>query len=419
MVKLLVIADDFTGALDTGVQFRAKGTVLRLITGNRNVFDDLDPETQVLIVDAETRHLTAREAGDIVGSIVEDAVRAGVNCIYKKTDSGLRGNIGSELTAVLKNSGQKYLHFIPAFPAMNRITKNGVHYIDTIPVAQSVFGADPFEPVRFSQVSQIIHSQCETAVVMDRQQRPEAGIVLHNAQTQQDLARIASDLKQSGELKLIAGCAGFASALPELLELEPADNRIPAFVPRLLTICGSVNPITLGQLDAAEAREVPRIRLNIDQKLDNGWLGSPAARAAIHAWSVLAQNHNSMIIECDGLSQPEALEKTRKELGMGLEQMRCRISQTMGSILRQLLDLGLDATLLVTGGDTLMAFMDQIGQNELVPICELTAGVVLSQITYRGHSYNLLSKSGGFGTAELLENLEKLLMNDQKEKIVC
>ena len=167
------------------------------------------------------------------------------------------------------------------------------------------------------------------------------------------------------------------------------------------------------------SREVPRIRLNIDQKLDNGWLGSQAARAAIHAWSVLAQNHNSMIVECDGLSQPEALEKTRKELGMDLEQMRCRISQTMGSILRQLLDLGLDATLLVTGGDTLMAFMDQIGQNELVPICELTAGVVLSQITYRGHSYNLLSKSGGFGTAELLENLEKLLMNDQKEKIVC
>lgn len=32
MVKLLIIADDFTGALDTGVQFAARGAVTRVIT---------------------------------------------------------------------------------------------------------------------------------------------------------------------------------------------------------------------------------------------------------------------------------------------------------------------------------------------------------------------------------------------------
>ena len=42
--------------------------------------------------------------------------------IYKKTDSGLRGNIGKELEAALAAGGEEYLTFIPALPAMNRIT---------------------------------------------------------------------------------------------------------------------------------------------------------------------------------------------------------------------------------------------------------------------------------------------------------
>lgn len=32
MITLLIIADDFTGALDTGVQFAAAGTVVRVVT---------------------------------------------------------------------------------------------------------------------------------------------------------------------------------------------------------------------------------------------------------------------------------------------------------------------------------------------------------------------------------------------------
>ena len=194
---------------------------------------------------------------------------------------------------------------------------------------------------------------------------------------------------------------------------------MPSSVRLLLTICGSINPITLKQLDEAEATGVPRIRLTAHQKLHPDWLESREAAAAIGSWTTLAKKHTSTIIECDGLGYPEELEATRKALGMDLEQMRCRIAGTMGGILKQMLDLGLDATLLVTGGDTLMAFMQQIGQRELVPICELTSGVVLSQITYRGNVYNLLSKSGGFGSVQLLEELENMLTGFHKEEIAC
>ena len=55
MIKLLVIADDFTGALDTGVQFKAKQTLIQI--ASEKCIESLkisDHNLQVLIVDAET-----------------------------------------------------------------------------------------------------------------------------------------------------------------------------------------------------------------------------------------------------------------------------------------------------------------------------------------------------------------------------
>ena len=46
---------------------------------------------QVLVVDAQTRHLDGEEAYRKVWSLVKAAKEAKIPYIYKKTDSGLRG----------------------------------------------------------------------------------------------------------------------------------------------------------------------------------------------------------------------------------------------------------------------------------------------------------------------------------------
>ena len=51
------------------------------------------------------------------------------------------------------------LPFLPAFPKMNRTTAGGVHYIEDKPVAESVFGRDPFEPVTESEVARLLALQ--------------------------------------------------------------------------------------------------------------------------------------------------------------------------------------------------------------------------------------------------------------------
>jgi len=113
MLRLLMIADDFTGALDTGVQLAAHGIPTQVVVGQA----DLSAcSSTVLVVDTETRHLSAAKAAEAVARLTRSAVENGVGCIYKKTDSALRGNIGAELAALLKASGARNLPFLPAFP---------------------------------------------------------------------------------------------------------------------------------------------------------------------------------------------------------------------------------------------------------------------------------------------------------------
>jgi uncharacterized protein YgbK (DUF1537 family) len=44
-------------------------------------------------------HVSPCESASIVRTVSEEAVRRGVRWFYKKTDSTLRGNIGSEIDA--------------------------------------------------------------------------------------------------------------------------------------------------------------------------------------------------------------------------------------------------------------------------------------------------------------------------------
>ena len=417
MLKLLVIADDFTGALDTGIQFRGEGTVLRF-GRQKDFFEGLPENADVLIVDAETRHLTPEKAAGIVGKIVAEAERKGVYCVYKKTDSGLRGNIGSELAAALAQSRSSVLHFVPAFPQLNRVTKSGVHYIDGQKVADSVFGEDPFEPVQYSDVRQIVGSQSSVKVTLAKPEDcPESGIALYDAQTEEDLRRIGRALKQKNSLHLLAGCAGFATVLPQLLGLVKESPQEPKLPPKLLVVCGSVNAITLSQMDAAERDGFPRLRLTARQKLNVGWLESAQGQADLSKMFAIAQASPCCMIECDGLGYPEELEQYRRSLGMDLEAVRCRISHTMGAILKRLLDGGLNTTPMVTGGDTLMAFMELAGLTELIPICEYAPGVVLARVRYGNKEQYLLSKSGGFGDPNLLLYLTSRITANSARKM--
>lgn len=406
MVKLLVIADDFTGALDTGVQFAASGADTRVVTNMEYDFSRAGKEVQVLVLVAETRHVRPEDAYRMVYGIARRAYESGIPYLYKKTDSALRGNIGSELKAVLDATGKHTLHFLPAFPRMNRVTRNGIHYIDGIPVHESVFGKDPFEPVTCSCIPDMMKREVPVTVVesMKGWERRD-GVMVYDASADEELMDIGIFLKEKGELGLTAGCAGFAAALPQLLELS--GKRTEPVLPdkKLLVACGSVNPITVSQLDYAEKAGMKRIRLEPEQKLDKNYLESEDGKRALQEWVKTARKEECCIFDTNDLPGCHGTYEYARAHGLSLDEMRVRIADTLGQVVEHLVRAGVKSTMLLTGGDTLMGFMSHIGCDEIVPVCEMAPGTVLSQVELDGKSYSIISKSGGFGEEKLMVEL--------------
>ena len=406
MVKLLVIADDFTGALDTGVQFAASGAETRVVTNIEYDFSRTGREVQVLVLVAETRHVKWEEAYRMVYGIAKRACESGIPYLYKKTDSALRGNIGSELKAVLDAAGKHTLHFLPAFPRMNRVTRNGIHYIDGSPVHESVFGKDPFEPVTCSYIPDMMRGEVPVTVVesMDGWER-QNGVMVYDASTDEELMSIGSFLKEKGELGLTAGCAGFAAVLPQLLGLSGKRRERISLDKKFLVACGSVNPITVRQLDYAERAGMKRIRLTPEQKLEKDYLESEEGNRALEEWTKTALEEECCIFDTNDLPGCRAACEYAGSHGLSLDELRVRIADTLGRVMEHLVRAGVKSTMLLTGGDTLMGFMRHIGCDEIVPACEMAPGTVLSQVDIDGRTYSIISKSGGFGEEKLIAEL--------------
>lgn len=407
MIQILMIADDFTGALDTGVQLAATGAKTRVIASSSSDLSTSGQDAEVLVVDAETRHLPREKAFEIVKEIVRQAIEMGIPHIYKKTDSALRGNIGAELEALMQASGEEQLPFVPAFPQIDRKTINGTHYIGGVPVADSVFGQDPFEPVRHSAVSDLIAEQSQVPVFSvspgGRPVNGQRGIIVYDAQQVSDLETTGHMLAELGKTHILAGCAGFGAVLPGLLGIGNGSLvSCPPLSERMLVVCGSVNPITLTQLDEAEKAGFLRFRLTPEQKLEAGYWQSEQGAKDLEQLRELLSKHPRMIID---VNEPQGSDQTgaySQQHQMDLAAVRVGISQAIGHIVSGLFSSPALGTLLVTGGDTLLQCMETMGVKEVEPVCELASGVVLSRFTYNGYTRQVISKSGGFGNPTLL-----------------
>ena len=184
---------------------------------------------------------------------------------------------------------------------------------------------------------------------------------------------------------------------------------MPELVPSLFAACGSVNPVTLRQMDAAEAAGFTRVRLAPAQKLEESWPETPEGGAALAAWLEEAGRGRRFILDVnDPPGRTDTADYARAH-GLTTEDLRVRISGQLGRLVRRMLDGGLDATLLCTGGDTLLALTRAVGTAELTPVGEMDAGTVLTDFAYGGKTYHIISKSGGFGEPDLFVRLARSL----------
>ena len=406
MLKLLIIADDFTGALDTGVQFSKQGAKTLVTTDLEIDFAALADDIQVLSVDTESRHIPAGAAYESVFALAGRANAFGIPCIYKKTDSTLRGNIGAELEAVSNACGESVM-FVPAYPKNNRTTKNGVQYVSGVPVGETAISKDPIDPVTLSRVTDIIALQSKMEALDVPLVRCGSAhfsqpgcIYVFDAETDGDLDLVGRTLKQAGKLRVLAGCAGFAEKLPELLALPKADFSVKPRGGSVLLVSGSVNQVSLDQLDAAEAFGYKNIALTPLQKLGVGPEGDRARSEAAQTVISGLNNGGRVILRAVGKSGDMAdADKFAAQACIAPKAIPTMVAGSMSAIVKEVLASGAAHNLAVFGGDTLLAVIDRLGGIGVIPHTEVAPGVVSSTVLRGGGDFEVVTKAGGFGEA--------------------
>lgn len=403
MVKLFVLADDTTGALDCGAQFKAGGAQVEIFLCDTFSFDNVDSDVDVVVVNTETRHKAPDEAKEVVRRLSRLAIRHGVPYFYKKTDSALRGNVGSELEGVLEGTGAGTLYFIPAFPALSRTTVGGVQYIDGVPLSQSVFRNDPFEPAVHSEIERILREQTDLPIALvPKGGAPTSGdartIFVFDAETNDDLERLSIAVRNIPEARVFAGCAGFAAYLPKMLQMEGGSPLPRMDYAGLLAVSATLSEAAEEHFRHAEEAGFTILRFAVKEILDAP-IGSEASAQLSRVILERFRESGRLIV---------TVERTLAAEGSVRAASR-RITDHLGGIVRNIFEAGFRGALLATGGDTLHGILHALGCTKIRPELELETGVELSQAVIWNGSIRLITKAGSFGSPGVYPHADDFL----------
>ncbi|HWA44438.1 MAG TPA: four-carbon acid sugar kinase family protein [Hypericibacter adhaerens] len=357
-----ILADDLTGALDTGAQFTGRIGAVPVSLGEA-------VGRASLALDMATRDEPWATAQARLHRL--DGFFAGADIAYWKIDSLLRGHTLQDIAAGMALGGYRSCLLAPAFPAQDRVTRGGIQLYRDRTGAWRPAGPSLPEALRALGVAaRLVASPAE----IDGE-----GVLVCDAASDGDLAAIAAAgqaLARRLEGRLLwCGSAGLARAI--------AGMPPPIVRPRLasmLIVVGSDHAQSRAQV-ARFAELFPAQHLEIDAISPD-----PAARLG----ALLKAGEAALV---------------SFRLGLAAEpvEMMGRIRQALAAFLPSVERPG---GLIVTGGETLRAICEVLGAERLMVAGEVRAGIPASRLVGgRWDGLPVLSKSGAFGQAETLVEL--------------
>jgi uncharacterized protein YgbK (DUF1537 family) len=407
MIRVLIMADDFTGALDTGVQFSNYGVNTVVTSDFEFEFGENTDQIEVLVFNTETRYLNKCEAYEVIKKIALKAKEENIQYIFKKVDSALRGNVASELRALSDVFEGVTIPFIPAYPEQNRFSSGGIMLIDSIPVSESVFGQDPYEPVTESHIPSLLLKEADLKTYVTKKYEippNEERILLIESHSDEEMLSQGNELLMNDALNITVGCAGFAKALANIIYKKRDTTQNDIKLP-LLIVCGSVNPVTKKQIAFAEVNGFERISLMMEQLWDKQYWDTVKGQENINQYLKIEQ---PLMFETFGNVSTDKVN----QLSDQRNELRFRIGQSLGYLVKNLMSNGIKRTFLFTGGDTLYQSMRVFGITKIKPLKELFPGIVLGSIDFKDETHYVITKSGGFGNEDLFIKLNTLIRDE-------
>ncbi len=380
-MRLLILADDFTGAMDTGVQLSARGiSTMVAVSPDRISKDALGEDYEVLSVNMETRHLHVYDAYLTVKALLEKYALPG-RYVYIKTDSALRGTIGAAFAAALDVIGGP-ICFVPALPSLKRTCADGICYIKGMPLADSVFRNDPTNPTLKSYIPDILNDgiteingraslRCElireeetsafgAGVPVRAGSTADTDVFLFDCATGEQLDVIADALDSRSMYGLTAGCAGFAATFHRHLPLKVTDLKPKRTGKPLLIVSGSANMITIRQISFAKAQGYPVLSIaDVIYDCYEKGLSQEDALREVMGWRSL---HKALACLRDRRTVIIAAVAAKRELKqINDPKFHETVAFTTASLVQLLLQEANPESLAIFGGDMVAAVLKQLG----------------------------------------------------------
>lgn len=424
--KLLLgcIADDFTGAGDIA-SFLKKGGLHTILCSQIPQPEDIPAEAEAVVISLKSRTAEVKDA-------VEDTLRSirvleeyGCEKYYIKYcstfDSTPEGNIGPVLDAVLEYMDERYTVICPSLPVNGRTVRDGILYVNGIPLSESSMKNHPLTPMWDSRISILMREQSKyPCIVLKREDMLQKSKEVWTAisskskkcqhyylvpdyEKEEDAAQIVRIFKN---LKVITGGSGlalsYAKYLSERVEEDGKKEKSilakSADGPSVMT-AGSVSNATIEQIK--NYKEAGHFFYKIDPK--RLWQREITADSI---WkeleSIVMKKRESVLIYCS-----EGKEDIKKGQSYGKYEFAALLEDTLAEISAKAVKKGIQK-IIAAGGETSGAVTKRLGYKYFY-VGESVAPGVPVLVPVNDCSIRLILKSGNFGKKDFFMQAVNML----------
>lgn len=417
-----IIADDFTGANDSGVRLAQKGLRSKVIFSSAGREEaEQQPEIDVWIVDTNSRAMAPEDAYEQVAREITALKKRGVELFYKKVDSTLRGSVAAELKAMQDAAELDVIFIAPAFPSMGRTVDDGHLYVNGKPITATEFARDPKTPVLHDYLPDLLAMDGVEIRVLDRellykgdvaawvQQQVQDGVkwIVCDTLEEQDFTELA---ELEAKLDMTIGWAGSAGLINHLYEPQTTGGEAKGLsgdIDKVLVVSGSLSEKTQQQLEKLSSRPATRI-IEIDPL--ELLTSSAQSKAAVADSLAEAGNWDSAAIYV-GASQEnrDKVKAWSAAHGKTAEDAAQGISHGLGHLVKTAMDSSNFDAIIMTGGDTAKEVCQVLGILDMELKFEVEAGLPLGLVNWQAKELAVVTKAGGFGNADSLVNTVEYL----------
>lgn len=385
-MKVAIIADDLTGAMDAAAPFARRGLATRVVGNAVDLDAALKGSADVISINADTRHLEPDRAAQITTQCISRVARLKPGILFKKIDSTLRGNVAVETAAAVRAASRPHAVVTPAMPGQGRTLVDGQVYVRGVLLRDTVLGQDQLNAPPLGALDDILRA-ADPGLPVRRVNAhatfSQPGMDVVDCCADADLRAVAAAILPIADDAVFVGAGGLAEALADTAfgaampfpEPEPDEGAI-------IFVIGSRTPEAVRQVERlTEAFAVACTVIDVmpGEDLADGCV----ARAKDAAVIVIRV-------------APQAKTGDANH-----------VAHSLAVAAADLLDRVPSSVMAMTGGDTAIAVLSHLGGTVIDVEGEVEPGIVYGSVDLHGQRLRVLTKAGAFGNDDLFVTIAR------------